>query len=126
MATSLPLKRVAHSTRSLRQTQGRPLAQDKGRPEPQPQRLGASGAGGAGFGKGSFEGTGTPKGSNVKQGPFDSLRFAPFDFAALAQDKQDKGWPEGLQRQTRRNRKTESSVVFPEFPGFSRNLPARV
>ena len=70
--------------------------------------------------KGSFEGTGTPKGSNGKQGPqggptanrdpkgvqrrtrtlrlatLRSLRqtqgrpLAPFDFAALAQDKQDK------------------------------------
>jgi len=52
--------------------------------------------------KGSFEGTGTPKGSNVKQGP----QGGPTS-------NRD---PKGVQRQTGRNRKTEIGVVTPEFP----------
>jgi len=54
--------------------------------------------------KGSFEETGTPKGSNVKQGP----QRGP----TANRD------PKGVQHQTGRNRKSEISMVSPRNPGL--------
>jgi len=68
-----------------------------GGPQPEASSLLLKGVAGP---KGSFEGTGTPKGSNVKQGPFDS-----------------PGAPGSL-RTRAGNRKTESRLCPPNSHGY--------